>query len=81
MSVVRKYTRAKKLSERMLNELIERVEVFQTQKIDGFHVQRLRIHYHVIGAIEFPDTYPIPEIIVHTRKGVLLKYYPYQYTA
>ena len=81
MSVVRKYTRAKKLSERMLNELIERVEVFQTQKIDGFHVQRLRIHYHVIGAIEIPDIYPIPEIIIHTRKGVLVKYYPYQYAA
>ncbi|MCL2843226.1 MAG: DUF4368 domain-containing protein, partial [Oscillospiraceae bacterium] len=81
LSVVRKYTRAKKLNERMLNELIERVEVFQTQKIDGFHVQRLRIHYHVIGAIEIPDIYPIPEIIIHTRKGVLVKYYPYQYAA
>jgi len=81
LSVVRKYTRAKKLNERMLNELIERVEVFQTQKIDGFHVQRLRIHYHVIGAIELPDIYPIPEIIIHTRKGVLVKYYPYQYAA
>jgi len=61
LSVVRKYTRAKKLNERMLNELIERVEVFKTDKVDGVHYQRLRIYYHIIGAVEIPDTFP------HTR--------------
>jgi len=81
LSVVRKYTRAKKLNERMLNELIERVEVFKTDKIDGVHYQRLRIHYHVIGAIEIPDTFPIPDIIIRTRKGVLVKYFPFQHAA
>ena len=81
LSVVRKYTRAKKLNERMLNELIERVEVFKTNKIDGVHYQQLRIHYHVIGAIEVPDTFPIPDIIIRTRKGVWIKYFPYQNAA
>jgi len=81
LSVVRKYTRAKKLNERMLNELIERVEVFQTEKIDGVYYQRLRIHYHCVGTIEIPDMFPIPEITVNTRRGVLVRYFPNQNAA
>ena len=35
ISLVRKYTRARKLTPRMLNELIEKIEVFNAEKIDG----------------------------------------------
>lgn len=35
MSTVRKYTRAKKLTPRMLNELIQYIEVHQSEKVDG----------------------------------------------
>lgn len=41
---VRKYTRARKLTPRMLNELIDKIEVYQAEKIDGKKVQRLKIH-------------------------------------
>ena len=44
ISTVRKYTRAKKLTPRMLNELIDRIEVHQAEKIDGEWVQKLTIH-------------------------------------
>ena len=44
ISTVRKYTRAKKLTPRMLNELIERIEVHQAEKIDGKWEQRVNIH-------------------------------------
>lgn len=81
LSIVRKYTRAKKLNERMLNELIERIEVFKAEKIDGVTYQRLRIHYQCIGAIEIPDTFTIPEIVLSTRQGVEVQYYPYQVSA
>jgi len=81
LSVVRKYTRAKKLNERMLNELIERIEVFKAEKIDGVTYQQLRIHYHCIGAIEIPETFSIPEIILPTRQGVEIQYNPYQKSA
>ena len=81
LSVVRKYTRAKKLNERMLNELIERVEVLRAEKIDGITYQRLRIHYHCIGAIEIPDTFTIPEIKLPTRQGVMVQYSPYKHSA
>ena len=35
IGLVRKYTRARKLTPRMLNELIEKIEVFNAEKIDG----------------------------------------------
>jgi hypothetical protein len=78
ITTVRKYTRAKKLNERMLNELIERIEVCQSEKINGVHVQRLYIHYNCIGAIEIPDNLPIPNITMQTRRGVSVTYSPQQ---
>ena len=44
ISLVRKYTRARKLTPRMLNELVEKIEVYNAEKIDGVWEQRLRIH-------------------------------------
>ena len=78
ISLVRKYTRARKLTPRMLNELIEKIEVFNAEKIDGVWEQRLRIHYNCVGAIEIPDLIPLPapEVSVNTRKGVVVNYAP-----
>ena len=72
MASVRKYTRARKLTPRMLNELIEKIEVHQSEKIDGKTVQQLTIHYNCIGNIEIPDLEKLPEnnVSVHTRQGV-----------
>jgi len=77
ISTVRRYTRAKKLTERMLGELIQRIEVHQSEKIDGVWIQRLRIHYNCVGAIEVPgDVLTLPEISMLTRKGVTVSYEP-----
>jgi len=76
ISTVRKYTRAKKLNEHMLSELIERIEVFHTEKIDGINRQRIRIHYNFAGTINIPDELELPEISVQTRKGVTVNYAP-----
>lgn len=78
ISLVRKYTRARKLTPRMLNELIEKIEVFNAEKVDGVWEQRLRIHYNCVGAIEIADLIPLPapEVSVNTRKGVVVNYAP-----
>ena len=55
ISLVRKYTRARKLMPRMLNEFIEKIEVFNAEKVDGVWEQRLRIHYNCVGVIEIPE--------------------------
>lgn len=80
IGLVRKYTRARKLTPRMLNELIEKIEVFNAEKIDGVWEQRLRIHHNCVGMIEIPTVLPlpIPEVSVNTRKGVVVNYAPGQ---
>ena len=83
IGLVRKYTRARKLTPRMLNELVEKIEVFNAEKIDGVWEQRLRIHYNCVGTIEIPTVLPlpIPEVSVNTRKGVVVNYAPCELAA
>ena len=76
VSIVRKYTRARKLTPRMLNELVEKIEVYNAEKIDGEWGQRLRIHYNCVGEMNIPNepALPIPAVTVNTRKGVFVSY-------
>ena len=76
VSIVHKYTRARKLTPRMLNELVEKIEVYNAEKIDGEWVQRLRIHYNCVGEMNIPNepALSIPAVTVNTRKGVFVSY-------
>ena len=76
LSTVRKYTRARKLTQSMVNELIDHIEVHQAEKVDGVWEQRLTIHYNVIGPVTIPENLPlpVPEVTVNTRKGVWVNY-------
>ena len=76
VSIVRKYTRARKLTPRMLNELVEKIEVYNAERIDGEWVQRLRIHYNCVGEMNIPNepALPIPAVTVNTGKGVFVSY-------
>lgn len=78
IGMVRKYTRARKLTPRMLNELVEKIEVYNAEKVDGVWEQRLRIHYNCVGEITIPKVLPlpIPDVSVNTRKGVTVSYAP-----
>ena len=78
ISAVRKYTRARKLTPRMLNELIEKIEVHQAEKVDGMWQQKLTIHYHCVGVVSIPQALPLPmpDITMNTRKGVYVSYVP-----
>ena len=78
ISLVRKYTRARKLTPRMLNELVEKIEVYHAEKIDGVWEQRLRIHYNCVGEITIPKMLPlpIPDVTVNTQNGVFVNYAP-----
>ncbi len=83
LATVRKYTRAKKLTPRMLNELVQYIEVHQAEKVDGVWEQRLTIHYNCVGVIDIPAelSLPCPEVSVNTRKGVTVSYAPNALTA
>ena len=70
ISIVRKYTRARKLTPRMLNELIQKIEVHQSEKLEGVQIQRLTIHYNCVGTLDIPKepTLETPKVILQTRK-------------
>ena len=76
IATVRKYTRARKLTPCMLNELIDHIEVHQAEKVNGVYVQKLTIHYNCISSIEIPDvsSLPEPDVLIQTRKGVAVSY-------
>jgi site-specific DNA recombinase len=51
LSVVCKYSQAKKLIIQMLGELIERIDIHQLEKVDGVHIQKPTIHYRCVGTL------------------------------
>ena len=80
IGLVRRYTRARKPTPRMLNELIEKIKVFNAEKINGVWEQRLRIRYNCVGTIGIPTVLPlpVPEVSVNTRKGVVAGCAPWE---
>ena len=76
--LIRKHTHARKLTPRMLNGLVEKIEVNNAEKIDGAWEQRLRIHYNCVGEIIIPKMLPLPifDVTVKTRKGIFVNYIP-----
>lgn len=80
LETVRRYTHVTKITQRMVSELIDHIEVYHAEKQDGVTNQRVVIYYNCIGAFDVPDRRKIPEadIIMETRKGVALSYAPEQ---
>ena len=78
LQMVRRYTHDTKITQRMVSELIDHIDVYHAEKRDGVTNQRIVIHYNCIGAFEVPDRKKIPEadIIMETRKGVAVSYAP-----
>ena len=78
LQMVRRYTHVTKITQRMVSELIDHIDVYHAEKRDGVTNQRIVIHYNCIGAFEVPDRKNIPEadIIMETRKGVAVSYAP-----
>ena len=54
VSNVKKYTEIAELTPEILNELIEKIAIHQTQKINGKKVQEIDIYYRGVGIISFP---------------------------
>ena len=80
LATVRRYTHVTKITQRMVSELIDHIDVYHAEKQDGVTNQQVVIHYNCIGAFEVPDRKKIPEadIIMETRKGVAVSYAPAQ---
>ena len=49
LALVRKYTDVRELTPEIIREFVERIEVYQTERIGGKKVQRMRIVWNCIG--------------------------------
>ena len=49
MNLIKKYTVIDQLDAAILNELIDKIEVHEAEKIDGKRVQKVDIYYRFIG--------------------------------
>ena len=80
LETVRRYTHVTKITQRMVSELIDHIDVYHAEKQDGVTNQQVVIHYNCIGAFEVTDRRKFPEadIIMETRKGVAVSYAPAQ---
>ena len=78
LETVRRYTNATEITQRMVTELIDHIDVYHAEKQDGVTTQHITIYYNCIGTFSVPDRRKIPaaEITMGTRKGVAVSYSP-----
>ena len=66
-----KYTRLKKVTKRILNELVDRIVIYESETVDGKKIQRIDIHFHCIGAASLPLEKEVTQKTFSPRAGVL----------
>lgn len=76
LDIVRKYIDVRELNPSIVNEMIEKIVVYQAEKVGKERIQRVEIYYNFIGLMELPEMDSIPQtsIQVDTRKGVSVRY-------
>ena len=70
---IRRFMQMDKLTAPLLRELIDHIDVFETEGTGKSRTQRIVIYYRFIGYIELPDT-RAQNYMADTRKGVSVEY-------
>lgn len=81
ISAIRKFMQMERLTAPLLRELIDKIEVFETEGVGKNRTQRIVIYYRFVGYIELPEATPSNNYKADTRKGVSVEYLPKQLTA
>lgn len=71
---VRKFMEMKELTPALLHELIERIEVYETEGMGKNRTQRIMIYYRFVGYIEISGGSRKKNHTAQTRKGVAVQY-------
>ena len=72
-SAIRRFMRMDRLTAPLLRELIDHIDVFETEGTGKSRTQRIVIYYRFIGYIELPNIAKQTHI-ADTRKGVAVEY-------
>ena len=74
ISAVRMFMEMKELTPALLHELIERIEVYETEGTGKNRTQRIMIYYRFVGYIEISGGDRKRNHTANTRKGVAVQY-------
>ena len=76
ISAVRKFMEMKTLTAPLLRELIDHIDVYETEGTGKNRSQRIVIHYRFVGYIEIPDSVFSSNYKADIRQGVAVEYVP-----
>jgi len=80
ISAIRRFMQMDNLTSPLLRELIDHIDIFETEGTGKSRKQRIVIYYRFIGYIELPNATKQTHI-ADTRKGVAVEYITEQFTA
>lgn len=80
ISAIRRFMQMDNLTSPLLRELIDHIDIFETEGTGKSRTQRIVIYYRFIGYIELPNATKQTHI-ADTRKGVAVEYITDQFTA
>ena len=76
IAAIRKFMQMDELTAPLLRELIDHIEVYETQGVGKSRTQRITIHYRFVGYIDIPAAPLTSHYISETRQGVAVEYIP-----
>ena len=72
-----KFLKVQKLTRPLLQELIDHIDVYETEGVGKSRTQRIAIYYRFVGYIELPQTpNQRRNLRADTRQGVSVEYVP-----
>ncbi|MGN1307335.1 MAG: recombinase family protein [Faecousia sp.] len=76
LAAVRKFMEMETLTPPLLRELIDHIDVYETQGSGKHRTQRITIFYRFVGYIDIPESPEDELYTADTRQGVAVKYIP-----
>ena len=81
LSAIGKFMETKTITAPLIRELIDHIEVHETEGEGKYKTQRIVIFYRFVGYIEIPESALTRPLTKDTRRGVAVSYIPKTITA
>ena len=76
VGAIRKFMEMQTLTPVLLRELIDRIDVYETEGVGKNRTQRIVIHYRFIDTFALPEERAKETYVADTRQGVSVEYLP-----
>ena len=76
IKAVRKFMEMETLTAPLLQELIDHIDIYETNGVGNNRTQRIVIYYRFVGYIEIPEIFTRDNYVANTRQGVSVEYIP-----